>query len=249
VSIKFASRSMRPRPSWIVAIAALPAAIVSSAFFAASTQAQSLDGLGTGQPVTPTNVEPLSPDVARSGLFSIAAGKNLMAESDSAVASQNYDLAAKKLQDSRSIFNQLSNFYSALTSSFAGVNRVAADSHRRKALETAQLRDQATYQLALVYRSQSKPEKSIPLLIEIIRSQNPTRDLGKKSYQQLVELGFVDAPLPQTRENTEDKEDKKPEKPEEAPPPAAAPPAAAPPSAVPTPSTPPSVTPEGADFN
>jgi hypothetical protein len=238
VSIKFASRSMRPRQSWIVAIAALPAAIVSAAFFAVPTQAQSLDGLGAGQPVTPTNVEPLSPDVARSGLFSIAAGKNLMAESDSAVASQNYDLAAKKLQDSRSIFNQLSNFYSALTSSFAGVNRVAADSHRRKALETAQLRDQATYQLALVYRSQSKPEKSIPLLIEIIRSQNPTRDLGKKSYQQLVELGFVDAPLPQIQE------DKKPaEKPKEAAPPAAAPPPAA------TPSTPPSVAPQGADFN
>ncbi len=187
VSIKPVSHLMRQH--------SLTAIFASSAFFLAVpvVHAQSLDGLGSGQPVTPTNVEPLSPDVARSGLFSIAAGKRLMSESQSAVSSQNYDLAAKKLKDSRSIFNQLSNFYQALTSSFQGVNRVAADSHRRKALETAQLRDQSTYQLALVYRSQNKPEKAIPLLIEIIRSQNPTRELGKKSYQQLVELGFVDA--------------------------------------------------------
>ncbi|PZD74739.1 hypothetical protein C1752_00927 [Acaryochloris thomasi RCC1774] len=236
MSTKFATRFIGHRPSWRVAIATLPAVIISSAFLAVPAQAQSLDGLGEGQQVTPTNVEPLSPDVARSGLFSIAAGKNLMAESESAVASQNYDLAAKKLQDSRSIFNQLSNFYQALTSSFQGVSRVAADSHRRKALETAQLRDQATYQLALVYRSQSKPEKSIPLLIEIIRSQNPTRDLGKKSYQQLVELGFVDAPLPKTQ-TKENKKSKPVVKPEEAAP------------SAPTPSAPPSVVPQGADIN
>ena len=30
---------------------------------------------------------------------------------------------------------------------------------------------------------------------QIIKSQNPTRDLGKKAYQQLFELGFVDAPF------------------------------------------------------
>lgn len=240
MSTKYASHSIAAHKSWIVAIAALPAALLSSALVAGPAQAQSLDGLGEGQPVNPT-IEPLSPDVARSGLFSIPAGKNLMAESRSAVSSQNYDLAAKKLQDSRSIFNQLSNFYQALTSSFQGVNRVAADSHRRKALETAQLRDEATYQLALVYRSQNKPEKSIPLLIEIIRSQNPSRDLGKKSYQQLVELGFVDTPLPETKENK--KSDKKSKEPA---PPAAAPPAAPEGGAAPTP---PSVVPEGADIN
>lgn len=185
-------------------VVAMFSAIASSALFVTvpSVRAQGLEDLNSAQPVTPTNVEPLSPDVARSGLFSIAAGKNLMTESQGAVSSQNYDLAAKKLKDSRSIFNQLSNFYQALTSSFQGVDRVASDSHRRKALETAQLRDQATYQLALVYRSQNKPELAIPLLIEVIRSQNPTRELGKKSYQQLVELGFVDAPA--SKKSTKD---------------------------------------------
>jgi thioredoxin-like negative regulator of GroEL len=122
-----------------------------------------------------------------------------MTEAESAVAAQNYSLAAQKLQDARQDFNQLSNFYQALTSSFLGIDNQASDSHRRKALETAQLRDQATYQLALVYRAQNQTDKAVPLLIEIIRSQNPTRDLGQKAYQQLLEVGFVDVPYPRQK--------------------------------------------------
>ena len=57
------------------------------------------------------------------------------------------------------------------------------------------MRDSATYQLALVHRAKNQPELAVPLLIQIIRSQNPTTDLGKKSYQQLYELGFVDVPF------------------------------------------------------
>jgi hypothetical protein len=30
--------------------------------------------------------------------------------------------------------------------------------------------------------------------MEILRSQQPTRDLGQRAYQQLFELGFVDEP-------------------------------------------------------
>ncbi|NJN23372.1 MAG: hypothetical protein HC810_01855, partial [Acaryochloridaceae cyanobacterium RL_2_7] len=76
---------------------------------------------------------------------------------------------------------------------------VVSQSLRGKALETAELRDSSTYQLALVYRAQSQPDKAIPLLIEIVRSQNPSRELGKKAYRQLLELGFVDTPYPRTQ--------------------------------------------------
>lgn len=160
-------------------------------------QAGDLEGSGSSQPSDLENVEVLSPSIT-GGLFSIPAGKRLMSEAESAYSSQNFDLAANKLKDARQIMNQLSNFYSTLTSSFLGVDRRVSESHRRKALETAQLRDQSTYQLALVYRAQNKPEKAIPLLIEIIRSQSPSRDLGKKSYQQLVELGFSEVAYPRT---------------------------------------------------
>ncbi len=128
-------------------------------------------------------------------LLSIEGGKKLMSEATEAIAQENYDLASTKLQQARKIFNQLSNFYVQLGQSFSGIDNRLAEGQRVDALETASLRDEATYQLALVHRAQNKPELSVPLLIQIIRSQNPTSELGKKSYQQLYEIGFVNNPF------------------------------------------------------
>ncbi len=148
------------------------------------------------QPIDPTNPNVLHPEAQDNGLLSKSGGQRLMSEASGAVSSQNYTLAAKKLQEAREVFNQLSNFYQELASSFSGIDSRIADSQRQKALEAAQMRDNATYQLALVHRSQNQPELAVPLLVQIIRSQNPTRDLGKKAYQQLFELGFVEFPYP-----------------------------------------------------
>lgn len=144
----------------------------------------------------PENAPPL---VLDSSLLSLQGGQRLMDEASNAVAVQDYDGAAKNLLEARQVFNQLSNFYQELGSSFSGIDNRISDSLRKKALETAQMRDQATYQLALVHRAQNKPELAVPLLIQIIRSQQPTRDLGQKAYQQLFELGFVDSPYPRPR--------------------------------------------------
>ncbi len=122
-------------------------------------------------------------------------GKKLMDEAKKAVDDQKYDLAASKLQQARKVFNQLSNFYLQLADSFSGIDNDIFDEQRRNALATGQMRDEATYQLALVHRAQEQPELAVPLLIQIIRSQNPTTQLGKKSYQQLYELGFVEEPF------------------------------------------------------
>lgn len=150
-------------------------------------------------PLIAQNVEPISPNLSGDGLFSIEAGQRLITEGDGAVASQSYDTAATKFQDARQLMNQLSNFYQGLASTFTGVDPVVSRSLRSKALDTAELRDKATYQLALVYRAQNQSDKAIPLLIEIVRSQNPSRDLGKQAYRQLFELGFVDTPYPRTQ--------------------------------------------------
>ncbi|MBD2663850.1 hypothetical protein B6N60_05168 [Richelia sinica FACHB-800] len=145
-----------------------------------------------GQPADNT----LRPSTPSNSILSIEGGQRLLKESDDAVAGQKYDVAAKKLQEARQLFNQLSNFYQDLNSSFSGIDNRVSDSQRKKALETAQLRDEATYRLALVHRALNQPEFAVPLLVQIIKSQNPTRELGKKAYQQLLELGFVDAPYP-----------------------------------------------------
>ncbi len=141
----------------------------------------------------PNNLRPLTQE---DSILSLQGGQRLMAEATSAVEAQDYTLAAQKLQDSRQVFNQLSNFYQQLTSSFEGIDNRIYNSQRQKAIETAELRDQATYQLALVHQAQNQPELAVPLLIQIIQSQNPTRELGKKAYQQLFELGFVNSTFP-----------------------------------------------------
>ena len=159
----------------------------------ASTNAQDATEAEPTEDVTQPDTS--TPQVPASSVFSIEGGKQLMEEADEAVDNQQYDLAAEKLQTARQVYNQLSNFYLQLFNSFTGLDNAAAESHRQKALETGIERDNATYQLALVHRAQEKPELSIPLLIQIVTSQSPGSGLGKRAYEQLVEIGFVDVPF------------------------------------------------------
>ncbi|MEM7554852.1 MAG: hypothetical protein AAF378_12265 [Cyanobacteria bacterium P01_A01_bin.84] len=171
------------------------AAIVATFSFVSPINAQSQtlpNGSNPVQPIDPNDPNNLRPTGQNSSILSIEGGKRLMNEASTAVSSQQYAVAQKKLQEARVVFNQLSNFYQQLNSSFSGIDNKVADSLRKKALETAQMRDDATYQLALVHRAQNQTALAVPLLVQIVRSQNPTRDLGLKAYQQLVELGFVD---------------------------------------------------------
>jgi hypothetical protein len=155
----------------------------------------------TTTPENPSNptetTEPNSPNSPRSQpntFLSLQGGQNLMSEATEAINQQQYDVAADKLQKAREIFNQLSNFYLQLFDNFSGIDNKIAQSHRDQALATGQMRDEATYQLALVHRAQEKPELSVPLLVQVVNSQDPTSELGKKAYQQLYEIGFVSEP-------------------------------------------------------
>ena len=120
---------------------------------------------GETQPEDLTDPNNLTPLTQADSLLSLEGGKNLMEEAEIAIDSQQYDVAATKLQEARKVFNQLSNFYLQLANSFTGIENRIADGQRRKALETGQMRDEATYQLALVHRAQNQPELSVPLLI------------------------------------------------------------------------------------
>lgn len=131
-------------------------------------------------------------------LISVAGGQRLMSEASAAISNQNYAVAAEKLQQARQVYNQLSNFYAQLSESFSGIDSALSEEQRNIALESTEMRDNSTYQLALVHRAQNQPELAVPLLIQIVRSQNPTTELGKKAYQQLFELGFVDSPYPRS---------------------------------------------------
>jgi tetratricopeptide (TPR) repeat protein len=137
----------------------------------------------------------LRPLAQSDSVLSFEGAQRLMTESSAAINAGNYAQATEKLQQARRIFNQLSNYYLKLATIFAGIDPKIVESQRANALKTGQMRDEATYQLALVHRAQNQPELAVPLLIQVIESQNPSSELGKKSYQQLYELGFVDSPL------------------------------------------------------
>lgn len=121
----------------------------------------------------------------------IAAGQSLMNEAEVAISAQDYTLAATKLLEARQALNDVSAHYQSLSSVFVGLDSRVNQDLRSLALESAQVRDQASYQLAVVYRAQDRPDLAVPLLVEVVKSQQPTRDLGQQAYQQLYELGFV----------------------------------------------------------
>ena len=143
----------------------------------------------------------------------IAAGQALMSRAEDAIASQNYSQAAEDLVAARTALNDVSTYYQNLAGVFVGVDSRVNSSLREKAIEAAQVRDQASYQLAVVYRAQGQPNLAVPLLVEVAQSQQPTRSLGQQAYQQLYELGFVSVPYdaPGGRSRSESREQPQPE--------------------------------------
>ncbi|NER81730.1 MAG: hypothetical protein F6K42_19645 [Leptolyngbya sp. SIO1D8] len=161
---------------------------------AVSLSAAAQESPSTGETEGESSSEVRRVEQNPSGGFNIAAADQLADEASQAISTQQYPEAIAKLTEARELYNELSTYYQELAGMFVGVDTRQNQSNRAKALETAQSRDEVTYQLALLYRSQDQPEEAIPLLMDILRSQQPTRDLGQQAYQQLFELGFVDMP-------------------------------------------------------
>ncbi|MEM6254967.1 MAG: hypothetical protein AAF821_18780 [Cyanobacteria bacterium P01_D01_bin.156] len=128
----------------------------------------------------------------------IAAGEALLAEAEAAIDNQNYELAVRKLQAARESLNETSTSYQTIGATFTGIDTEISSSLRTSARDAAQMRDRATLRQALIYRAQGQASLAVPLLIEIVQSQGPARDLGLDAYRQLFELGFVSRPYRRT---------------------------------------------------
>lgn len=185
--VKALLAGLSPKAAAIAATGALVSA--TSIPFAAQAQATDLS-VDSQQPEMLAQ-EPIRAVENATSPIGIAAGQALMSEAESAISVQDYTLAASKLVEARKALNDVSVHYQTLNGVFVGVdNRVSSDL-RAQALEAAQVRDRASYQLAVVYRAQNRPDLAVPLLVEVVGSQQPTRELGQQAYQQLYELGFV----------------------------------------------------------
>jgi DNA-binding transcriptional regulator YhcF (GntR family) len=173
---------------------------------AAGAGAQQAGPLKQNPTTTTTASEPTAPVIPdaskyrqleqENSVLSIAGTDQMLKAAQQMAKDGKFTEAVARNQEAITMLNQMSTLHSQLSKAFAGIDNRIADQEKQVALQAAIRRDEATYQLALIHRAQGKPELAVPLLVRITTSQNPTRDLGQKAYQQLFEIGFVKSQYP-----------------------------------------------------
>lgn len=128
--------------------------------------------------------------------LSFQRGEQLSAQAEAAIQAQNYDEAARLLLEAFNAYNNRSNYHQEIGNVFSGIENRITEEQRNLAREAAQKRDETAFELALVYRAAGRPEDAVAQLVTVLSSQGPSRDLGQRSYQQLLEIGFVTTPYP-----------------------------------------------------
>ena len=124
--------------------------------------------------------------------FSIETVENYLKEGDKLIKNGEFDKAKDSYLDARKLAKQLASFYSDLNSSFKGIDAGISKEMQRKGKKTLQVLAESNARLASLYIKINKPEVAIPLLVETIRIMSPTSYEGKKAYEKLIELGFVE---------------------------------------------------------
>tara|TARA_A100001035_G_scaffold266776_1_gene250164 strand:+ start:116 stop:634 length:519 start_codon:yes stop_codon:yes gene_type:complete len=112
-------------------------------------------------------------------------GDSLVKNGDFENAKQNYDKA-------RNLARQLAGFYRDLNGSFKGLDARIPLEMDEKGRKSIKIWAQSNARLASLYKRKKQPEVAVPLLVEIIRLMSPNSPEGKKAYDNLLELGFVD---------------------------------------------------------
>jgi len=85
-------------------------------------------------------------------------------------------------------------FYRDLSGSFRGLDARIPREMDQKGREALEQLSEANLRLAAVFRRQNQPEVAVPLLVEVVKVMPPASDLGRKAYQNLVEIGFAATP-------------------------------------------------------
>ena len=113
-------------------------------------------------------------------------------EGDKFIKNGNFDKAKDSYLDARKLSKQLASFYSDLNSSFRGIDARIPTEMQKKGKETLQILAETNKRLASLYLKIGEPEVAVPLLIETIRIMSPNSTEGKKAYESLLKLGFVE---------------------------------------------------------
>ena len=158
----------------LAALALLAPTILPAAVHAQEEPKKVLESSSTG-----FNLEAISAKVAQ-GDAAAGAGKLAQAKAD-------YDQARLGAQN-------LARFYRNLSGAFRGLDARIPREMDDKGRQTLDLLADANMRLAALFRRQGQPEVAVPLLVEVVSSMTPTTEVGRRAYQQLLEIGFVTTP-------------------------------------------------------
>ena len=113
-------------------------------------------------------------------------------QGDKFIKNGDFDKAKDSYLDARKLAKQLASFYSDLNTSFKGIDARIPKEMQSKGKETLQILAESNERLASLYIKDEKPDVALPLLVETIRIMSPNSQEGKKAYERLIQLGFVE---------------------------------------------------------
>ena len=124
--------------------------------------------------------------------LSILNVKYYINKGDDFLKNGDFDKAKDSYLNARKLAKQLASFYSDLNTAFIGTDARIPNEMQKKGKETLRILAESNKRLAALYIKNEKPEVAVPLLVETIRIMSPNSPEGKKAYEKLIQLGFVD---------------------------------------------------------
>ncbi len=124
--------------------------------------------------------------------LSISNVEYFIRQGDKYINNQDFDKAKVFYLDARKLAKQLASFYSDLNASFKGIDARIPTEMQRKGKQTLKILAESNERLASMYIKTEEPEVAVPLLVETIRIMSPSSPEGKKAYERLIQLGFVE---------------------------------------------------------
>ena len=119
---------------------------------------------------------------------------NFLEEGDIFVKNGEFDKAKESFDKARNLAKQLAGFYKDLNGSFNGLDARIPNEMANKGKESLEIWAKSNARLAAIYKRKKQPEVAVPLLVEILRLMSPSSSEGKKAYEELVQIGFVETP-------------------------------------------------------
>ena len=113
-------------------------------------------------------------------------------QGDKFINNGDFDKAKDSYLNARKLAKQLASFYSDLNKAFIGIDARIPSEMQKKGKAALQILAESNERLASLYIKNEKSDVAVPLLVETIRIMSPNSPEGKKAYERLIQLGFID---------------------------------------------------------